>query len=118
MPAPVTFPPGGTSWAFIVSEHIYRSREEGVVASGSGILPGGALMSQQANGTYIPWVTGATNCALLCEDVDATSAAVKRTFIVRDAEVQRAALFFSGTPTNTQKNEAYALLSARGVTLR
>lgn len=106
------------NFGFIVDEEIYRSREEIAVASGQGILKGGTIMSKNGSGLAVVWATGMTNAIVLCEDVDATSAAVKRTFIVRDAQLKRFALFFGGTPTTPQKDEAYALLAAQHVVMR
>jgi hypothetical protein len=121
---PITFPAGGTNFAFLVREgNGYISREEIVVASGGGILKGGTIISKSATAgptlnKYIPWATGMTNAAILAEDVDATSADVKRTAFVRMCEVQRAELFFAGTPTEGQKAEAYAVLAANHVVMR
>jgi len=76
------------------------------------------------SGEYVPYdpaggATGADKAsAILFETVDATDVAVKATFIVRDAEVQRAALAFAGTPTNGQKDAAYAALAAAGIAFR
>lgn len=119
MAAPVyNFLPVSGTFGFIVSEaNGYRSREEITVRSGQGKLKAGTVMTLNA-GTYIVWATGATNAAILCEECDATSAAVKRTIVARDAEVQRAMLYFGGTPTDPQKTEAYGVLAATNIVMR
>lgn len=114
----VAFLPGSTNFHFLVSEaNGYRSREEITIASGQGKLKGGTIISKSGS-TYVAWATTMTNAAILAEDVDATSSAVKRTAFVRQCEVQRAELFFAGTPTTPQKDEAYAVLAAAGVIMR
>lgn len=115
----ITFPAGSTNMAFIVSEaNGYQSREEIVVASGSGKLVGGMVLFRQTNGTYRPWADGDTNAAVLAENVDATSQAVKATGFVRMFEAQRALLVFAGTPTTPQKNTAIGQLAAAMVAMR
>lgn len=115
----LTFPAGGTNFAFLVREHdIYITREVGVVRSGSGKLKGGTILTKAGDGLYEPWVAASTNAVILMEDADATSEAVKRTLLVRLAEVQRAELFFTGTPTAPQKDTAYAQLAANFVIMR
>lgn len=114
-----------TNFAFLVSEADgYRSRTEGTVAAGAGVLKGGTFMGIiTATGFYGPYTPAATDgtqtaAAILAEDCDATSAAVRRTFFDLDCELQRAELFFTGTPTTAQKNAAYASLAAKGIKMR
>jgi hypothetical protein len=124
MADPITINPIGTG-AFIVREsNGYRSREEVTIAATAGILqPGTVLGKITASGKYVGFAPGAsdgtqTAAAILFEEVDATSADVKRTVILRDCEVQRAALAFIGTPTEPQKTAAYASLAALGIAFR
>jgi hypothetical protein len=118
----VNLPLGGNIADFIVSEaNGYRSREEGAVLAGSGILPSGMVMMRNGAGKYLPYVVAGGNVAsaILYEGTDASGAAdVRRAFIVRDAEIQRAALSFSGTPSVAEKDAAYAMLGANGLTFR
>jgi hypothetical protein len=117
----ITFPARGTNFAFLVSEsNGYQSREESVVRSGAGVLPGGTVMGRLGTGKWEAWVTGGTYTAggVLASDVDATLADVKRTIFVRGCEVQRSQLTFSGTPTSPQKDTAYALLAASNILMR
>ncbi len=116
---------GNGTGAYIVSQaNGYRSREEGVVESGSGKLPAGTVLGRvTATGRYKPFTAGAsdgsqTASAILYETIDATSAAVKVTLTVRDTEVHRARLAFSGTPNDSQKLAAYASLAANGIAFR
>jgi hypothetical protein len=114
----VTFLPGSTNFHFLVSEaRGYRAREEITIASGQGKLKGGTIISKSGS-TYVGWATTMTNAAILASDVDATSAAVKATAFVRDCEVQRAELFFTGTPTTPQKTEGYGVLATAGIIQR
>jgi hypothetical protein len=123
---PYVFPIGGTNFAFLVREQPgYISRDEGVVASGSGILKGGTVMGIiTASGKWGPFNVAntpagtGTAAGILMEDVDATSADVKRTILTRLAEVQRAELFFTGTPTSPQKDAAYVSLAAKNIIMR
>lgn len=115
----ISFVNGSTNFHFLVSEaNGYQSREEITIASGQGKLKGGTVIAKTGT-TYHAWVPAdTTNAAILASDVDATSAAVKVTAFVRIAEVQRAELFFTGTPTTPQKDAAYALLAAANIVMR
>lgn len=121
----VTVPASGaTAASFIVDEEIYRSREEGVIAAGAGKLKNGTILGQiTASAKYVGYAPGATNgsevaSAVLYEDVDATAQDVKRTIIVREAQLHRAELFFVGTPTQPQKDAAYASLAKAHIVMR
>lgn len=114
----ISFVNGSTNFHFLVSEaNGYQSREEITIASGQGQLKGGTIISKTGT-TYHAWVPADTNAAILASNVDATSAAVKVTAFVRIAEVQRAELFFTGTPTTPQKDTAYAQLAAVNIMMR
>jgi hypothetical protein len=114
----VAFLPGSTDFHFLVRESDgYLSRDEITIASGQGKLKGGTIISKSGS-TYVGWATGMTNAAILAQDVDATSAAVKATAFVWGVEVQRAELFFVGTPTTPQKAEAYGVLAAQRIVMR
>jgi len=122
--APITINPIGTA-RFLVSEaNGYQSREEITIASGAGILqPGHILGRITASGKYVGMLPAAvdgsqTAAGILYEYVDATSADVKRTIIARMAEVQKAELAFSGTPTQPQKDAAYASLATKDIMFR
>jgi hypothetical protein len=123
--SPISFPITGLNASFIVSEaNGYRSREALVVASGSGKLPAGTVMGRlTASGKLTPYTPGASDgsqvfAAITYEAIDATAADVKVTGMVRDCEVQRAALSFAGTPTDSQKAAAYTSMAAVGIALR
>ena len=123
--ATVTVPASGaTGFNFLVKEEIYRSREEGVIALGAGLLKSGMILGKiTATGKYKAYTPGAgdgtqTASAILMQDVDATTKDVKRTILVREAEVHRAELLFAGTPTTPQKDAAYASLAVNHVVMR
>jgi hypothetical protein len=115
---------------YIVSEAngMYRSREQGIVASGSGVLKSGTVMGRitadgATKGQYKPYAPGAsdgsqTAAAILWEGCDATSATVRRTFTVRDTEVHADVLVWGGSVNDTQKNAALAALAAAGIISR
>lgn len=108
---------------YLVSEAagMYRSREQGVIASGSGVLkPGAVLGKVTAGGKYTPLTPGAsdgsqTAAAILWEGCDATDADVRRTVTVRDCEVHADVLVFPAGTTDNQKTAALASLAAAGV---
>ena len=114
----ISFLNGSTNFHFLVSEAKgYQSREEITIASGQGKLKGGTIISKSGT-TYVGWATTMTNAAILASDVDATSSAVRATAFMRICEVQRAELFFVGTPTTPQKDEAIAVLAKEHVLMR
>ena len=108
---------------YIVSEAhgMYRSREQGVVASGSGVLKPGAVLGQRAaDEKYVPFDptadTGAqTAVAILWEGCDATNEDVRRTLTVRDTEVHADVLVFADGTTDNQKTAALASLASAGI---
>lgn len=110
---------------YIVSEaNGYRSREQGVIASGSGVLKPGAVLGRlTASGKYVPFdpdaETGAeTAAAILWEGCDATSADVRRTLTVRDTEVHADVLVWVTGTTDLEKTAALADLAAAGIVAR
>jgi Bacteriophage lambda head decoration protein D len=110
---------------YIVSEaHGYRSRDTGVIASGSGVVqPGAVLGKVTATGKYEPLAPGAsdgtqTPAAILYEGCDATSQDVRRTLTVRDTEVQADVLVWAAGVTDLQKTAALAALAALGIVAR
>jgi len=107
---------------YIVSEaNGYRSREQGVIASGAGVLKPGAVMGKvTATGKYVPFAPAAadgseTAAAILYEGCDATAADVRRAFTVRDTEVHADVLVFADGTTDPQKTAALASLAAAGI---
>lgn len=123
-------PPPGTGGYLVSEANGYRSREAITVAKGAGKFPAGTVLARlladagdQKAGQFVPFVSGAANGAgsfgaIAFEAVDATDQAVKVTGSVRDAEVQRAALVFAGTPNDAAKNVAYTGMAAVGIALR
>lgn len=114
-------PMGGPAH-YIVSEaaNIYRSREQGIVASGSGVLKAGAVMAQNGAGEYVPLAPAAADgtqnaVAILWAGCDATTDAVRRTFTVRDTEVHADVLVWPDGTTDAQKTTAMAALADRGI---
>lgn len=110
---------------YIVSEsHGYRSRDTGVIASGSGTLePGAVLGKVTASGKYEPYTPGAADgtqnpVAILYEGCDARTADVRRTLTVRDTEVQADVLVYANGVTDAQKTTALAALAALGIVAR
>jgi hypothetical protein len=118
--------PISTQYAgFLVSEgNGYISREVMTIPAGAGKFEAGHVFGQAADGTAVPYANGGAGGAetakgILLEAVDASGTkAVKATFIVRSAEVQRAMLRFSGTPADADKLAAYADLAGAHITMR
>lgn len=100
---------------FLMSEaNGYRSRGEGVLASGNNLVAGSIV--QLTGGEYVPVVDLDTDpVAVQYASYDATSADVEGTFIVRDAEVIRARLAFPSGFNGTQETAAVARLVAEGI---
>lgn len=111
---------------YIVSEAAgYRSREQIVIASGSGVLkPGTVLGKVTASGKYAPYnptLTDGTEtaAAILWEGCDATSADVRRTATARDTEVHADVLVWgAGVTTDQHKTDALADLAGAGIIAR
>ncbi|UFW80016.1 head decoration protein [Rhizobium sp. SU303] len=110
---------------YLVSEaNGFRSREVGVIASGSGKLDAGAVLGQvTATKKFKPLAPAASDgtqnaAAILYEACDATSADVRRTITARHAEVQAAVLVWPAGATDNQKTAALAQLAALGIASR
>jgi hypothetical protein len=116
----LTFNDTGTNFHFLVREHnIYLTREVGTIRAGVGRkFKGGTVLTRAGDGLYDPWVAASTNAVILMEDVDAVAGAQRRTLLVRLSEVQRKELFFTGTPSDAEKDTAYAQLAANHVVMR
>ncbi|MEM5541762.1 head decoration protein [Sulfitobacter sp. AS92] len=107
---------------YLVSEASgMRSREQGIIASGSGVLKAGAVLGMvTASSKLVPYdpagVDGSeTAVGILFEGCDATSADVRRTYTVRDAEVHAEMLTFANGTTDNEKSTAMTALAARGI---
>lgn len=98
-----TFKEGRHTGEFLLSEAKgWRSRENGSVASGEGVLEAGTLMARNGGSPTI-WTAiasgGEANAdGILWTTVDATDQAVEAAFIVRDAEVIKGSLAVVGSP--------------------
>lgn len=110
---------------YLVSEaNGFRSREVGMIASGSGkVEPGAVLGRITASKKLVPFNPAATDgsqnaVAILYEGCDATSADVRRTITARDAEVQAAVLVWANGVTDSQKTAALAQLAVLGIAAR
>jgi hypothetical protein len=110
---------------YIVSEaNGYRSREAGIIASGSGKLDAGTVLGRvTASKKLVPFAPAASDgsqnaVAILFEGCDATSADVRRTTTARDSEVQAAVLVWAAGVTDSQKTAALAQLAALGIAAR
>jgi hypothetical protein len=110
---------------YLVSEATgYRSREVGIIASGSGKLDAGAVLGRvTASKKLVPLAPAASDgsqnaVAILYEGCDATSVDVRRTTTARDTEVQAAVLVWAVGVNDTQKTAALAQLAALGIAAR
>lgn len=112
--------------AFIKSEaNGHQSRDTITIASGSGLLKSGTVLGKiTVGGNFAPYNNDATNgteaaAAILLEDVDATSTAVKTVGIARLAEVYTERLAWGATGTDADdKAAALADLAAKFVIAR
>ncbi|MBB3937927.1 head decoration protein [Aureimonas phyllosphaerae] len=107
---------------YLVSEaHGYRSREQAIIASGSGKLRAGTVLGRiTATGEFAPFAPAATDgtqtaAAILWEGCDATAEDVRRTITARDSEVHANVLIFAAGTTDVQKTAAMASLAALGI---
>jgi len=88
------------------------------VASGQNVLTKGTVLGKvTASNKFIEWLPGAVDgsevaCAILNEDIDATSADVKTVAIIGKV---KASLLVFGTSTNAQKAVALTQLQNNGV---
>jgi len=100
------------------------SRDEGVLATGSGILrPGVVLGRITASSKLVPLAPAASDgsqsaAAVLLENVDATSADQRVVILARHAEVVLQALEWPAGINATQQAAALAALEAKGVVAR
>ncbi len=114
---------------YLVSEaNGYRSREQIVVAAGSGKLDAGTVLGKitaagPTLGQYKPYAPAAndgtqTATAILYEGCDATTLAARRTVTARDAEVHADVLVWAAGVTDPQKTTALTALAALGIAAR
>lgn len=111
---------------YIVSEaNGYRSREQVVIASGSGVLKAGTVLGKvTASGKYAPYnptlATGVeTAVAILYEGCDATAEDVRRTATARDTEIHAEVLQWgAGVTTDQHKTDALTDLAGSGIIAR
>ncbi|NTF32312.1 head decoration protein [Rhizobium skierniewicense] len=110
---------------YLVSEADgFRSRDVGLIASGSGEVEAGAVLGRiTASKKFVPLAPAASDgsqnaVAILFESCDATSKDVRRTITARDAEVQAAVLVWANGVTDSQKTAALAQLAALGIAAR
>ncbi|NMG39815.1 head decoration protein [Chelativorans sp. ZYF759] len=111
-----------TTAHYIVSEaNGYRSREVGIIASGSGVLKAGAVLSRvTASGKYVPFdpdgEDGSENAAaILYEGCDASEDDVRRTLTARDTEVHADVLQWADGVSDNDKTAALAALADFGI---
>lgn len=111
-----------TTGHYLISEaNGYRSRDVGIIKSGSGVLLAGAVLGQvTATKKYAPYNPAAndgtqTACAILFEGCDATSADSERVLTRRDAEVVSALLVYSAGMSDANKAAALSSLETRGI---
>jgi len=109
---------------FIVSEaaNIYRSREAVTVAAGAapGLFAATILGKLTSGGNYVAYAPGGSDgsqtiAGILFEDAVGT---VKRTVIVRDAEVNGAHLIYQAGANDAAKVTANTALKALGIIVR
>ena len=101
------------------------SRDEIIIASGSGVVEVGAVLGKvTASGKYKPVAPGASDgtevaSRISLEKVDATSAdAVRVVSLSRHAEVVQQALVWAGGVTDGQKATALSQLETVGIVAR
>lgn len=103
---------------YLVRELGMISRDEGVIASGSGALKAGAVLGKvTASQKHVPLNPSANDgsevaAALLFESCDATSSDQVRTLTTRLAEVHADALQWPDGTTDPQKTAALGQLLA------
>jgi hypothetical protein len=114
----------GTAHYLVSEASGYRSREQIVVASGSGKLDAGTVLGRvTASKKFVPFDPAATNgaevaAAVLYEACDATDQDVRRTVTARHAEVHADVLVWGGTVTDAQKTTALTQLAGLGIAAR
>ena len=111
---------------FILSEaNGQRSREAIIIASGAGVIAAGTVLGKiTVSGKYIASAVGATDgseapAAIAIYGVDATSADITVSAIVRDAEVNGNCLtYHADRDQPAEKVAANAALATLGVIVR
>lgn len=109
---------------FIVSEAngMYRSRDQVTVAAGvaPGLLAGTILGKLTAGGNYVAYDPAASTGAETIAGIlfEAAVGTVKRTAVVRDAEVNGAHLIYQAGANAAAKATANAALTALGIIVR
>jgi hypothetical protein len=102
---------------FLISEaNGYRSREERTAALGGTALVAGTLLGRlSAGGNYVPYVAGAATGAEIVSGILFQSGVgtALQTIIVRDAEVNLAAITYTGVEATVT-----AGLNALGIAVR
>ena len=123
---PSTFTEGRHNGEFIISEADgHYSRDNVVIASGSGKLVAGTVLGKlTTGGKYVPSPNSAadgsqTGIAILLNNVDATSADVAAAVISRAAEVNGKTLTYEATVNDgTKQATKNAQLAAVGILVR
>lgn len=107
---------------YVVSEaNGYRSREQAIIAAGSGKLRAGTVLGRvTVGGKLKPLAPAASDgtekaAAILWQGCDATTEDVRRTITARDSEVHANVLTFAVGTTDQQKTAAMANLAALGI---
>lgn len=109
---------------FIVSEAngMYRSRDVGTVAAGAapGLLAGTILGKLTAGGNFVAYDPAASTGAQTIAGIlfEAAVGTVKKTIVVRDAEVNGAHLIYQAGANDAAKATANAALKALGIIVR
>lgn len=109
---------------FIVSEAngMYRSRDVGTVAAGAapGLLPGTILGKLTAGGNFVRYDPAASTGAETVAGIlfEAAVGTVKKTIVVRDAEVNGAHLIYQNGANDAAKATANTALKALGIIVR
>jgi len=102
---------------FLVSEaNGYRSREERTAALGGSVLPAGTLLGRlTAGGNYVPYDSGAATGAQTVSGIlfQAGTGTALQTIIVRDAEINHAAITYTGVEATITTG-----LNALGIAVR
>jgi hypothetical protein len=116
-------------WEFVLSEaNGQRSRENGIVKAGQGMLKAGTVVQFDAsaptklvaadgihdgNGSLVTAVAG-----IIAHDIDATSTDVPVAYIARDAEVKDAFLVYPTESAGGEKVATIKSLKSQGIVVR
>ena len=102
----------------------WRSRDQAMLASGSGVCRAGTVLGRvTASGEYAPLDPDGTDgtetaAAVLYEERDATSAAQRCVVTARDTEVHGAVLAFADGTTEAEEEAAFGELAGQGIVVR